>query len=183
VGYNGLNRAVQEYRLIHPAEILDKLTELVEETFSKHDSEVRDGMDISLCLVDMDNCRMEWAGANNPVWVVRNGELTETKANKQPIGRYEGRKPFDNRIFELERGDVVYIFTDGYQDQFGGPGQKKFKASKMKEMFAEIYNKPLDEQQNFINQTIEQWRHCQKEDGTIEEVEQLDDICIIAFRM
>lgn len=183
VGYNGLNRAVQEYRLIHPAEILDKLTELVEETFSKHDSEVRDGMDISLCLVDMDNCRMEWAGANNPVWVVRNGELTETKANKQPIGRYEGRKPFDNQEYNLERGDVVYIFTDGYQDQFGGPGQKKFKASKMKEMFSEIYNTPMDEQQNFINQTIEQWRHCPQEDGTIEEVEQLDDICIIAFRM
>jgi serine phosphatase RsbU (regulator of sigma subunit) len=183
VGYNGLNRAVQEYGLYHPNELLDKLNELVEDTFSKHESEVRDGMDISLCLIDPVGMKMEWSGANNPIWMVRNGVLTETKADKQPIGRYEGRKPFTRHQFDLLPGDAIYIFSDGYADQFGGPDEKKFKAAKMKELIMGMQDESMAFQCNRLDEALLEWRHWPGPNGEPREVEQLDDVCVIGVRV
>jgi serine phosphatase RsbU (regulator of sigma subunit) len=183
VGYNGLNRSVQEYHLTQPAVILDKLNDIVEETFSKHESEVRDGMDISLCLFDLEKQILQWAGANNSIWIVRNGELTETKANKQPIGKYEGRKPFTNQEFELQDGDTIYIFTDGFQDQFGGKDEKKYKASRLKEFILAMQDRDMDAQCEALSTEFEAWRRFTDESGQEVEIEQLDDVCIIGVRI
>jgi len=175
VGHNGLNRAVKEFGLTNPADVLDKLNELVDETFSKQEiGTVKDGMDIALCSLDIDNMKLEYAGANNPLYIIRKGELIETKADKQPVGSFDFRKPFNNHEFDLQAGDTIYIFSDGFADQFGGPKGKKFKYSKFKELLVNIQTKDMEEQREVLDNTIETWKG---------ELEQIDDVCIIGVRV
>ncbi len=169
---NGLNRSVREHGLIDPAEILNKTREIVIEEFEKSDEEVKDGMDIALC--SLSGNQLQYAGANNPLWIVRNGEIIETKADKQPIGKYAEQNPFTTHTFELQPNDSMYIFTDGFHDQFGGDKGKKFKASKMKELILSIQEKNMDEQKNIVNSSFEKWKG---------DLEQVDDVCIIGVRI
>ena len=106
---NGLNRSVREYGLIDPGKILDKTRDVVISEFEKSEEEVKDGMDISLCSLDFKNQILHWAGANNPLWIIRNGELLETKSNKQPIGVVDNPLPFTTRKIEkpLKIGKVI----------------------------------------------------------------------------
>src|SRR5690606_7731740 len=135
-----LNRSVREYNITEPGKILDKTREIVIQEFEKSDDEVRDGMDISLCAISFNDLKLEWAGANNPLWIIRplinsnnnsessaenSFELIEFKPDKQPIGKYGDIKPFTTQTIQLQKGDSIYIFTDGYQDQFGGPEGKE----------------------------------------------------------
>ena len=171
---NGLNRSVRELGLTEPGKILDKTREIVIQEFEKSDDEVKDGMDISLCELDLKNNILNWSGANNPIWIVRNGELLETKADKQPIGKYAEEKPFTTHTFELQPNDSIYIFTDGFHDQFGGAKGKKFKASPMKELILSIQDKNMDEQKDFINNTFENWKG---------KLDQVDDVCVIGVKI
>jgi len=173
---NALNRAVKEFHIQQPAAILDKVTGLVIETFEKSESDVKDGMDISLCALNLDTLKLEWAGANNPLWIIRSNsnEIEEYKPDKQPIGKYDNRKPFTNHIIQLKKGDFLYMFSDGYADQFGGSSGKKFKYSKMKEQLLSMRNKTMDEQKDAINTTFEKWKG---------ELEQVDDVCLIGVRL
>lgn len=175
VGANGLNRCVKEFNLSQPAEILDQLTELVKETFESGEDTVKDGMDGALCLIDLEKRTVEYAGANNPLWIIKeaSGELIEIKANKQPIGEFEFKKPFTNHTLELEKGDTIYIFSDGYVDQFGGPRGKKFKYKTLKQLLVANRNLNLDDQKSLLDQTFEDWR---------QDLEQLDDVCVIGVR-
>jgi serine phosphatase RsbU (regulator of sigma subunit) len=174
VGHNALNRAVREFGLTEPAKILDKLTELVEETFAKSENELKDGMDISLCCLDRGSNRLSWAGANNPLWIVRAGKLISFVGDKQPIGAFENRKPFTSHTCQLEKGDCVYVFTDGYADQFGGEKGKKFKYKQLQELLISIAGKTMQEQQSVLEKTISDW---------MGSLEQIDDICIIGIRI
>ena len=126
---NALNRSVREYGVTEPGKILDKTREIVKEEFEKSGKEVNDGMDIALCSIE--GMKLQYAGAYNPLWIIRNGEVLETKANKQPIGQFEKPEPYTTHSFDLEKGDAIYIFSDGYVDQFGGEKEKKFKAKAM----------------------------------------------------
>lgn len=173
---NGLNRSVREYGLIEPGKILDKTREIVIQEFEKSDEEVKDGMDISLCALDLISNKLMWSGANNPLWIIRFGktEVEEIKANKQPIGKYAEPKPFTTHELLLNKGDTIYVFTDGYQDQFGGEKGKKFKASKMKEYLLSIQHESMNRQRELIDQTFELWK------GTLE---QIDDVCLIGVRI
>ncbi len=170
---NALNRALREFELREPAKILNKTRELVIEQFEKSNDEVKDGMDISLCFLNTKNNQLQWAGANNPLWIIRNGVLTEYKPNKQPIGKYPVLKPFTNHIIPLQKGDNIYIFTDGYLDQFGGIKGKKFKALKMRKLLLTIQDKNMDEQLTFINNVFEEWKG---------NKEQVDDVCVIGVK-
>jgi len=105
VGHSGLNRAVNDFGKTRPAEILDTLNELVEDTFAKSESEIKDGMDIALCCLDLQNKTIEYAGANNPLYYIQNGEVQEIKGDKQPIGRHEDRQPFINHTLDINEGD------------------------------------------------------------------------------
>lgn len=167
-----LNRAVLEFGLRKPGEILDKTRELVLETFAKSDEEVKDGMDISICAMQGKN--ISWAGANNPLWYISGGALHEIKADKQPIGKSDQPRPFTTHTLQLHDGDEVFLFTDGYADQFGGPKGKKFKYKQLGEKLVEIAGLSLQEQKDILDKTFESWR------GNIEQV---DDVCVIGIRV
>lgn len=173
---NALNRSLREYGIFDPGKILDKTRELVLEEFEKSDEEVKDGMDISLCALSLNAKTLYWSGANNPLWILRkNGaEIEEIKPNKQPIGKYTDAKPFTTHKITLNEGDTIYIFTDGYQDQFGGDKGKKFKAAQLKELLISIKDEPMETQRNKINDTFEKWK------GSLEQV---DDVCVIGVRV
>lgn len=168
--HNALNRAVREFGMLSAGDILNKTRDLVIEEFSKSESQMRDGMDISLCVLDTNSKEISWAGANNPLWIIRNKELLEYKPDKQPVGNYIKQSPFTNHQIHLEKNDMIYVFTDGIQDQFGGPNNKKFKIARMRELLLKVHTQPAEEQHRNIVASIESWRGDQ---------EQVDDICLI----
>ncbi len=169
---NGLNRSVREFALGIPGEILDKTRELVIQEFAKSEEEVKDGMDIALCALKGNN--LYYAGANNPLWIVRDGQVIETKADKQPIGKYAEAKPFTTHQIELQKGDIIYVFSDGYVDQFGGEKGKKFKAKNFRELLVSVSFESMKSQKEKIDYTFENWRG---------ELEQIDDVCVIGVRV
>jgi len=175
VCHNALNRAVREFGLTQPAAILDKTAEIVIENFSKSEEDIKDGMDISLCAYNPKTKTVQWAGANNPLWLLQNGELIETKANKQPIGRNENNKPFTNHTFTLKTGEIIYLFTDGFADQFGGDtGEKKLTKKRFKDLILSVQNKSLQEQGITLDKFITEYR---------KGVEQIDDILVMGVKV
>lgn len=175
VGNNGLNRALKEYGLNKPGEILDKLTELVVDAFRQEGmSDVKDGMDISLCCLNLDTQVLEFSGANNPLYVISGDELTEIKANKQPVGLFEDKVSFTNHEIQLKENDVVVLFSDGYADQFGGPQGKKYKYSKFKNFLIDHSQEPLSDVYRQLVAEFDEW---------IEGHEQIDDVCVLGIRV
>lgn len=176
VGANSLDRCVKEFKLQEPNKILDKLCDMVIETFESSDHEVKDGMDITLCSVNLKTRKIKYAGAHNPLWIVKHDslEVVETKADKQPIGKFDYRKDFTNHEIQLEKGDCIYMFSDGYADQFGGPGGKKFKYKSLMTVLQNIHHKSMHEQHEILNEEFETWR------GSLE---QIDDVCVIGIRV
>ncbi len=187
VGNNGLNRCVKEFKIHETGKILDMLSELVEETFDKSDNNLNDGMDISLLKVinvrEKSLIRAQWSGANNPLWIIDSGGKTirEIKADKQPVGKFSYRKDFTTHEFELAKGDRLFLFTDGYADQFGGSHKsnevvlgKKFKYKQLKTLLLSTHQYSLADQKTQLNNAFQQWK------GNLEQV---DDVCIIAIEI
>lgn len=178
VGHQGLNAAVKEHELDEPAKILHDLDQMATETLNQNvgESNVRDGMDLALCSLDTANMKLEYAGAYNPLYIIRDGELLQTKADKHAIGGRSLRKEkkYTNHTFDLQPNDVIYIFSDGYADQFGGSKGKKFMYKQFRDLLLDIHQKPLEDQKRLLNETIESWR------GTFEQV---DDILVIGVRV
>jgi serine phosphatase RsbU (regulator of sigma subunit) len=134
-------------------------------------------MDISLLSFSADNKTAEWAGANNPLWIIRNREIIEYKPDKRPIGFFMGKGlPFTNQRIALQKNDSLYIFTDGYADQFGGKkeGGKKFKISRLKSQLLAMQDISMDEQKNKLEQIFTEWKG---------DLEQVDDICVIGIKI
>jgi len=176
---NGLNRSLREYGITDPGKILDKTKEIVIEEFAKSDEEVRDGMDIALISLNKKTLELKYAGANNPLWIFLKNtndetELMEVKPDNHPIGKHEISSAFQTKTFQLNRDDTFYIFTDGYQDQFGGEKGKKFKSAAMKSLLMSVQKLNMDEQKDFIFKAFEDWKG---------DLEQIDDICIIGVRL
>ena len=175
VCHNAMNRAVREFGLTDPGLILDKTREIVVAEFEKSEDDVKDGMDIALCSLSLEQqgvTVLQYAGAHNPLWIVRNGELLETKADKQPIGKFDGPVPFKTHNIDLQKGDTIYIFSDGYVDQFGGEKDKKFGSKRFKELLLSVQYNSMQEQKEILNSTFEKWMI---ESGS----EQIDDVCIM----
>lgn len=178
VGHNLLDRIVVEQNILTPGLILDELNKSISDTLRQSDLEdntVRDGMDIALCVFDKTERILEFAGAYNPLWHISNGELTEIKANKFPIGniKFGDHKKFTTHRIPMAKGDTVYLFSDGFADQFGGPAGKKFKSNSFKQLLLSSQHLNMKEQGALLNATIEDWR------GTHEQV---DDILVIGTR-
>ncbi|MEO6305427.1 MAG: tetratricopeptide repeat protein [Bacteroidia bacterium] len=180
---NALNRTVLEFGIIDPGKILDKTRELVIATFEKSGEEVKDGMDISLCCLNVKTKELLWAGANNSLWYVKANEIKkdlttnailEIKADKQPIGKYDLTKPFTTHKVQLNEGDIIYLFSDGIADQFGGPKGKKFKYKKLKEILLANITRSMDEQQLELETTFNKWKG---------DLEQIDDVCVIGMKI
>jgi serine phosphatase RsbU (regulator of sigma subunit) len=172
VCHNAMNRAVREFKLISPGQILDKTRELVVEQFKKSDKDVKDGMDIALCTLKGNE--LQYAGAHNPLWIVRKGEIIEIKADKQPIGKFENFKSFTTHKIELEKGDAIYIFSDGFADQFGGEKGKKLKNKPFKELLISINKESMKNQKEIINNHFIKWKG---------DLDQVDDVCVIGVQI
>jgi serine phosphatase RsbU (regulator of sigma subunit) len=178
VGYNLLKHVINKLDVTQPSLILDELSKGVSETLHQHFEEAtaKDGMDISLCSLDIKKQELEFAGAFNPLYLIRDRQVQEIKGNKFPIGIFLGKeaKNFTNHRIGLEKGDCIYIFSDGYADQFGGPKGKKFMANQMRQMFLGIHQKPMEEQRRILDKTIEEWKRNE---------EQVDDILVMGVRI
>lgn len=172
VCHNALNRSVREFGLNVPGKILDKTRDIVIEEFKKSEEEVKDGMDICLCALRGNT--LQFSGAHNPLWLVRDGQLMEYKGDKQPVGKFSHATPFSTQIIQLEKGDAFYILTDGYVDQFGGEKGKKFKASNLKELVLSIHKEPMNHQHEILLKKFGEWK------GNLEQV---DDVCVIGVRV
>lgn len=186
---NALNSATREFNLIEPAEILEKTKEQVIETFERSGKNVRDGMDISLCAFNPETKVMKWAGANNPVWIISDSELpsadramrdnegrvlNDFKASRQPVGKYETDEAFRQQEFQLRAGDMIYLLSDGYQDQFGGAGSKKYKAKQLKEFLLGVCQERMNRQRELLTAEFDRWKG---------DIEQVDDVCVIGVRV
>lgn len=183
VGNDALNLAIADMEEPKASKILNYLN--LEVTKRLHqDSEgntVKDGMDIALCSINMETLEMQFAGAYNPVYIIRNKEIIEIKGDPFAIGMFVGEevRPFTNQKFQLEKGDVIYTFSDGFADQFGGPKGKKFKYKPFKQILIDNVDKPLSEQKAILNQRFEEWMVW--EGRPVEP--QIDDVCIMGVRV
>ncbi|MBW6483303.1 MAG: DUF4154 domain-containing protein [Vicingaceae bacterium] len=178
---NALNRSVREYGITKPGEILDKTREIVVGEFAKSKEDVKDGMDISLCSLQLSesDATLHWSGANNSLYIIRptidkTFELIEIKPNKQSIGKIDNPEAYSTHTFELKKGDTLYLFTDGYADQFGGEKGKKLMYKPFKQMLLEFQEKSMEEQQEILEKHFENWRG---------DLEQVDDVCVIGVRI
>ena len=178
VGYNQLNYAVNVKKARTAADILDELNKGVISTLNenKSDSSIKDGMDMALCVFDFLAKKVEFAGANNPLVMVRNESIVKFKGDRFPIGAFEGENPqlFKNTEIDLIDGDCLYISSDGYVDQFGGPENKKFMSKRFEELLLKINSLSMNEQKEILQNKLSEWK------GTNEQV---DDILVIGIRV
>lgn len=172
--HNALDRAVKEFNLVDPAEILNKTREIVIEQFEKSNEDVKDGMDIALCAIKNSTKELSFAGANNPLWILRNNEILVTKGDKQPIGVHSHLESFVSHKIQTQVNDIFYIFSDGYADQFGGEKGKKFKSKSMARLLSGMISVPLRTQGKHLDVEFEKWKS---------DFEQLDDVCVVGFRL
>ena len=177
IGSAKLNDAVSKSSDI--SEILSLLNKGIKTALKQSDSDesTRDGMDIAICSVDIDNRVVKYAGANRPIWIIRNGamEVEEIKATKRAIGGLTAdTQHFDTHELKFQHGDTFYICTDGYADQFGGDTNYKMMTKKFKEILIEIQSKTMKEQKQYLEDFVDNWRGNR---------EQIDDILIIGIRV
>jgi len=178
LGVSFLKEIINKIENVSANVILDMLRESVinalNQAGGENEGQTKDGMDMALCILDLNLLELQFAGANNPLYLIRNGEVLETKADKMPIGVYDFKQPFTNNVVKLEKNDTFYIFSDGYADQFGGPKGKKFMYKKLKELLISIQNNTMQEQMIIMDKTIEEWRG---------DLFQVDDQLVIGVRI
>ncbi|MCE9540570.1 MAG: tetratricopeptide repeat protein, partial [Bacteroidetes bacterium] len=176
LGISFLNDIVSSEQLPSPAEVLNRLRERVVKEL-RQTGEVggsKDGMDISIARLNLTTFELQWAGANNSLTLIRNGGLEEIKANKQPIGYHPENSPYTNHEIQLQKGDSIYIFSDGYADQFGGPKGKKLSQKKLKNLFMIHNYLSMKEQKTLLKKRFNEWK------GSLEQV---DDVCVFGVRV
>lgn len=192
VCHSALNRTLREFGISNPAKILDKTRELVLESFSNTYKSVRDGMDIALCVLDLATNKLQFAGANNPLCIIPANKskfeslnydrkvdlddrvLYEFKGNKQPIGYHPNATSFDELELQLEKGDKVYLFSDGYPDQFGGEKSKKMMYKPFKQMLLSYSAYSFQEQLKNLRSSFEMWKG---------DMDQTDDVCVMGVEI
>jgi len=177
IGYELINQAVHVNNLLNPALVLDFLNDEIKVALRKSDlnNELKDGIDIAFCSFDRESGLLEYAGALNPLAIVRNHEIILLKANRMTIGanNVPTHKAFDNQRVLLQKGDVMYLFTDGYVSQFGGPDNKKFNKRKFKDLLLSIQDLSMIDQKITINEILKNW---------MGKREQIDDILIMGLK-
>jgi len=177
LGIAFLNEIVNKSKELHSNEILNQLRQQVIHSLHQtgKSGEAQDGMDVSLYILNHEEKKLQFSGANNPLIIIRNDEIIEIKGDKMPIGIHtRADEPFTNHEIELFEGDVVYSFTDGYQDQFGGKRGKKFMSKNFKELLLKMHKKPMDKQKEILEKTLNEWQ------GSFERV---DDILVMGVKI
>jgi serine phosphatase RsbU (regulator of sigma subunit)/Tfp pilus assembly protein PilF len=181
LGISYLNEIVQRREITQANQVLSELRKQIRNSLRQHGQpeESKDGIDMALCVIDEKNRVLQYAGANNPLYLIRdnNGipELTEFKADRMPLGYYQGKfKSFTNNDIQLEFGDVIYLFSDGFIDQKGGEKDKKFMSKSFKKLLLEIHDEPMEDQKQILDKTIVDW---------MGDNPQIDDILVIGIRV
>ena len=172
VAISALDRVVRDFDLTDPGEILDTTRQIIISEFGRTDTKVSDGMDIA--MVAIRDSQIWYAGANNPLWMIRNDDLIEYKATRQPVGLYDKNEKYTSHKIDILPGDSFYLFSDGIVDQFGGDSGRKLKAVNFKKILLDICGESMEKQGQLIEKTFEDWKG---------NYSQIDDICVIGFRL
>lgn len=191
MGNDVLNEIVNHHGIVEPDAILRELDRSIQRTLHNQDSDisledsgserqnkkkVNDGMDIAVLCINDEDWEFSFAGAKNPLYIVRDGNLIEVKGSRFPIGgrTYKQEKIFEKHKYKLERGDIFYMFSDGYQDQFGGKFNRKFMKKRFREMLESISHLPMEEQKVHLQETLERWKG---------NYRQTDDILVMGVKI
>jgi len=177
LGVSFLNEIVRKKEITNAGEILDHLRKSIIEALKQKglEGEQKDGMDITFCVLNTQTNILQFAGANNPLFIVNTmKELQVIQPDKQPVAIYVNMRPFTNNEIQLNKGDCIYLTSDGYEDQFGGPKNKKFMSKQLKELLVTIADKPMTEQKELLNQTFENWKNSN---------EQIDDVTVLGLKI
>jgi len=176
LGITMLHEIVNEKGVMNSDEILNQLRLSIARTLKQEGriGEQKDGIDMALVIYDTQTRKLEFSGANNPIYIVRNGEMLEYKGNNMPVAYYEKMSDFTRYTIEMKQGDRVYMFTDGFPDQFGGPQGKKFKYRPFKDLLLEIHERPMEEQHKILSLIFEEWKG---------DLSQIDDVLVIGLRL
>ena len=172
-------KIIKTEKIYNPADILNTLNSNFQEIFGNvEDIAIKDGMDLSFCVIDKAMETLEYCGAFNPLYIVRESKLIEIKGDRFSIGADIGSdfplKIFTNNQFPLKHNDMIYMFSDGYADQFGGPEGKKYKYLRFRHLLLNVHQLPLERQKSILDESIEEWKG---------NSEQIDDILIIGVRI
>ena len=175
LGVSLLNEIILNKKIIQPDQILNVLREYIVHSLKQavQSSGIKDGLDMCVCVIDFESNKIQFAGANNPIWIISDGQLNEIKGDKMPVAIHDNMAPFTNHTVDLKKGDMFYLFSDGYADQFGGPQQKKILNKNFKMLLQKVQHLPMLEQGAKIDEFFEDWR---------KELEQIDDVCVIGIR-
>jgi sigma-B regulation protein RsbU (phosphoserine phosphatase) len=176
IGSALLNQIINEKNITTPSFILDELNDGIIHSLKQKESDSNDGMDISICSFDLEKKTMEFAGANRPLWLIRNNQLLVFKPNKFPIGGLQilHDEKFKQDEIKLQMNDSIYIFSDGYSDQFGGEKGKKLMSGKFKELLLSIQNLSMHDQEKYLYHHFQKWKM---------NNEQVDDVLVIGIRI
>jgi serine phosphatase RsbU (regulator of sigma subunit) len=168
-----LNRAFIEDRITQPAKLLERARDLVSENLKSDHEDIKDGMDISLLVIEKETGKIYWSGANNPIWIARETGIEKIKADKQPVGFDEQKMPFTNHEVFVNAGEMVYLFSDGFADQFGGKDNKKYTYKRLENLLYSVKSLSTDTQKEVLIKAFEEWKG---------DEEQTDDVCMIGIR-
>jgi serine phosphatase RsbU (regulator of sigma subunit) len=178
MGFTYLNEIVEGMGIVQPNRILNLMREKIIKSLVHEDkqTELSDGMDISVVAIESKKMIMQYAGAFNPIYIIRNGELNELKADRMPLGynQFNNEKPFTNQQVDISANDSIYMFSDGFVDQFGWRTDKKFMTRNFKSLLLEIQNVPMKAQKVLLENAFNNWKG---------DVEQLDDILVMGLQM
>ena len=178
LGLSALNDIVKSLTKVNASVILDQLNERIQEALHQgegREMETHEGMDISLCILELKTNLLQYAGARNPMYFVRNNILTEIPADRIDIGSHSTEmQEFTNQELKCEQGDLIYLFSDGFVDQFGGADRKKYKSQKFKDFLLSIHNESLEMQKLLLDREIETWRG---------NFQQIDDILVMGIKI
>jgi serine phosphatase RsbU (regulator of sigma subunit) len=170
-----LNELIIERGILQPDVILNETRkEIIRSLNPEGGDESKDGMDCILCAIDFKNNKMQYAGANNFFYLLRNNEIIISGTDKMPVGFTHDQKPFTVHELELQKNDQLYLVTDGYADQFGGPKGKKFKYKQLQQSILDKSDLTMKDQKRFLDTEFEKWRG---------DLEQVDDVCIVGMKI
>ncbi len=178
VGNNMLNQSLDRNGFNKPSEVMNDLSEKIRTSLRESEERfgVKDGMDLALCSFNISDKKLQYSGAFNPLFIIREGEILETKADNFPVGEPFGYEfaGYKNHTIQMQTGDVVYTFSDGYIDQFGGHNLRKFMKKRFRNLLLDIYKKPLEQQQKELEEVFDDWKG---------DTDQIDDVLIIGIKI
>lgn len=177
LGVAFLNEIVNKADTIRTDEILNQLRSQVIKSLhqTEKDYEAKDGMEIALCMIDFETKKLQYSGAFRPLYLIRDNELNESKGDNLPIGIYDNTESsFSQKELIFKENDTIYMFSDGYLDQLGGPKRKTFRSKYFKELLIDIHHKPMQEQKILLEKKYDEWKG---------DIEQIDDILVMGIKM